>query len=1018
MRAAEFALRHGRGIVFLCVFACLVGAYVTGSIPKGVYPELTFAREQVVAALPGASAQIVETNVTRRLEEALISVPGVERVRSRTIRGAAEVSLFFAEGTDMAQAHPLVLSRLAEARSTLPPDAEVIAERVLPSGFPILSFNVEGPYPPQRLYEIAQYSLRPALSGLPGVGLVTVQSSDIPETQVLLEPARLEAAHLSLQTVGQKIAAANTVRTVARLEDGHELVLGTVTGALLNPEDIANVVVGGTETAPLRVSDLGTVREGVEPARSKIRVDGKPGAIVNVARRLGGDILTLNAEALDTVERLKPSLPPGVEVKPVYEQAEFVHEAVNSVRDSVLFGALLVVVILALFLKNWRATLLAALALPLTLGISLLALKALGQTLNLMTLGGLAVAIGLIIDDAVVVIEAVHKHQEAGMPPDESARRGTDELFWPIVGTTLTTVVVFLPLGLLSGVPGQFFVALSIALASAVLISLVIALTVLPVLAARFLRPIQRKTEPPAFVRRYERLLEFVLRHRALALGITALTVVVGAFLLTQVETGFLPESDEGSFVLDYFAPVGASLDEADRLASQIEHIITESPEVQSFSRRLGAELGPATATLSSRGDIAVRLKRQRSRDIEEVMDEQREKIAAQVPGVRVEFIQVLADVLGDLEGAPEPIEVKIYGPDPAVLLSLAADASERLSKVNGLVDMFNGDPGCAPERSLHVSPLASGRAGLTTSDVADQLGGGFLGDVPTQLRKPDHLQNLRVRFAVPDNPPLGAFDNARVVAPAGAGVPVAALGRFEDSCLPAELLRDNQRNMVHITGRISGASLGQVATDVRGVLASFQVPTGYSVELAGQANRQSETFRSLLLVLIIALVAVMAVLLFQLRSFTRSLAVLAATPIALAGGVATLFVTRVPLNLSSLMGAILLVGLVVKNGILMLDHVIAAEERGVTGVDAIHEAARERLRPILMTTVATLVALIPLALGLGAGSEMHRPLAIFVLGGLAFSTSATLLLLPLLLSGGRHRPPPPAAPANPLPQG
>ncbi|MFL5318737.1 MAG: efflux RND transporter permease subunit, partial [Myxococcaceae bacterium] len=994
MSVASQALRHGRGVVFLAVAAALVGAWVVTRLPKGVYPELVFAREQVVATLPGASAENVQVNVTRRLEETLLSVPGVERVRSRTIRGAVEISLFFAEGTDMSQAHPLVLSRVAEARSVLPAETDVTAERVLASGFPILSLNVEGPYPPQRLYEIAQYTVRPALSGLKGAGLVTVQTSDLPETQVLLDPSRLEAAHVSVPDVAKRLAAANGVTSVARIEDAHELLLASVSGQLVDAAGVADVIVAGTPSAPLRVRDLGTVVEGVEPARSRIRVNGHPGVIINVARRVGGDILTLDKQAEDVLAALAPTLPPGVRIIPVYEQAVFVDDAVKSVRDAVLFGCALVVVILALFLRDWRSTLLASLSLPLTLGITFLGLSALGQTVNLMTLGGIAVAVGLVIDDAVVVIEAMHRHLEQGLEPKEAARRGTEELFWPVVGTTLTTVVVFLPLGLLTGVAGQFFVALSVALATAVLVSLLIALLVLPVLASSFLRPLRTAHQSSRLVALYEKLLDGALRNRAWVIVGAVVAVAIGALLATRVETGFLPEADEGAYVVDYFAPVGASLQEADRLASELEKIIAETEEVQSFSRRLGAELGPATATLSSVGDISVRLKKSRSRDIEEIMDEQRDKIAARVPGVRVEFIQVLGDVLGDLEGAPEPIEVKLYGPDPSELRKVAAEVSKRIGDVPGLVDLFNGDPGCAPERTLHVSPMLADRAGVTTADISDQLSGSFLGEVSTQLRKPDHLENVRVRLALPDSPEMSAFNDARVVNGSGGVVPIAALGSFADGCAPAELLRDNQRNMAHVTARTSGVSLGQAATDVRARLKDLALPPGYRWELAGLVGQQQQSFNSLALALAIAIAAVLAILLFQLRSFARSLAVLAATPIALVGGLAVLLVSGVPLNLSSMMGAILLIGLVVKNGILLLDHVIADEDKGIDRLTAIRNAGRARLRPILMTTLATLVALIPLALSIGAGSDMHKPLALFVLGGLALSTAASLVLV------------------------
>lgn len=996
MSAAAAALRHGRGILFLALACAAGGLFAALRLPKGVYPEVTFPREQVVASLAGAPASTVLAGITRPLEAELSTVPGVERVQSKTIRGAVELSLFFSPDTDMEKAHPLVLARLAEARSTLPPETDVVAERVLASSFPILSFNFEGPYPASALYGIANYTVRPALSGLPGVGLVTVQSSDVPEIQVLLDPARLDAAHLTAPAVADRLKSANKVQAVARLTDQHELALGVVTGELLAVDDIAKVVVGGTPEQPLRVADLGRVVEATAPRTTLIRVDGKPGIILNIARRASGDILKLDAAVRQRLADLAPSLPPGVVLKPVYEQAKFVSEGVSSVRDAVLFGALFAIIVLAIFLRDWRATLLAALSLPLTLASSLLVLQGLGQTLNLMSLGGLAVAVGLVIDDAVVIIEAVHKHLEEGLSPEQAALRGTEELFWPVVGTTATTVVVFLPLGLLTGVAGQFFYALSLSLAAAVTLSLPIALGLLPALAARFLKPAQRKSAGGRVAEKYSRALERSLGH-ALWIALAAAVLVAGGFFAgSRVQTDFLPEADEGGFVIDYYAPVGASLAESDQLAGKLEDVLRATPEVSAFSRRLGAELGPPVATLSSRGDIAVRLKDKRSRASDEIMDDLRAKMAAASPGLRIEFVQVLADMLGDLQGSPEPIEVKILGADQAVLRDLAGQAAKKLEGAPGLVDVFNGDEGCAPELDLRVQPVEAGRQGLAAQQIGDQLSASFLGEVATSLRRPDHLEDVRVRLDLPgDAPESDALGAARLQSTQGQVLPVHALTALERSCPPAALLRFNQRNMVHLTARLSGASLGAAVQTVQARLKGWQLPVGYAWELGGLYQQQTESFQSLVYVLVLALVAIAVVLLFQLRSWARTLAVLAAAPLALAGGAATLWATGISLNVSSLMGAILLVGLVVKNGILLLDHAQWSEEQGKPLREALVVAARARLRPILMTTLATLAALLPLVLGLGAGAALHRPLAVAVVGGLAFSTAATLFVVP-----------------------
>ena len=998
MSATELALRHGRALLFLAVAAAAGGLLSARTLPKAVYPEVAFPREQVVATLDGASADAVNIALTRPLEAGLAGLPGVEQLRSKTIRGAVELSLFFSPDSDLAAVHALLLARLADLREQLPPSTSVSAERVLPSSFPILSLNVQGPYPPEQLSELALYTIRPALAGLPGVGPVTVQSSSTRELQVRLDPRKLAAAHTTAAQVAERLQQQNKVQTVARLSDQHELLLAIATGEFHTPDDVSAALVAGTNDSPLRVADLGTVAWGTAPHTSLIRVSGKPGAIINIARRLGGDALALDEAVHARLDSLRSQLPPGIEIVPVYEQATFVADGVRSLWHAVLFGALFAVLVLALFLRDLRATAIAALSLPLTLAASLLALRAFNQTLNLMSLGGLAIAVGLVIDDAVVVIEAVHAKLEGGASPEEAAKQGTEELFWPVIGTSLTTVVVFLPLGFLDGVAGQFFAALSIALSSAVILSLPIALGVLPGLAARFLKPLGREAKPSQLQLLYTKSLARALDHPGRIVAVAALLSALGVGLLISLPTDFLPEADEGSFVIDYYAPPGASLKDADALAAQIEDLLRDTPEVAAFSRRLGAELGPPTATLASRGDVAVLLKRDRSREIDAIIDELRGKLASRVPGLRVEFAQVLSDMLGDLQGSPEPIEVRLLGPDPAVLRGLAHQVAQALDGQPGLVDLFNGDEGCAPELQLRVDSQQAGRRGLSTNAIVEQLSASFLGTVATQLHAPDHLIDVRVRSEpdpAPDlPPPPEQLLATQVSTPDGTLVPLRSLVETSRACKPAALLRWNQRNEVHVTARLSGTSLGGAVREVKKRTASLQLPVGYQLELGGLFEQQQSGFKSLLLVLACALFAVLVVLLFQLRSFALSLAILGAAPLALAGGALALFITRTSLNVSSMMGAILLIGLVVKNGILLLDY--AQLEEGSLR-ERLLRAGQMRLRPILMTTAATLAGLLPLVIGIGSGSELHRPLAIAVVGGLLLSTAATLFAVPAL---------------------
>jgi CzcA family heavy metal efflux pump len=998
MTLGGFIARQQKGIALALALLCGAGALAYTRLPRGLYPELAFPRVVVVATLPDATAEIVGLNVTRPLEEALAPLLGVRRVRSRTIRGAVEINVQFDADSDMIVALQQVQARLAEVRPELPPQTALVAERLTPTSFPVLTVNVEGALPPAQLRDIALHQVRPALTRVPGVGPVGVTAGEVREVEIEVDPARAEAAGLTVEEIAQRVDASNRFLAVGRADRAYRRYVVVLDGRAGESSALGELVVGGGDRAPILLRDVARVRDAAADPRLLARSPKGPAAVVNVARRIGGDVVSLDAALRDEIAALQKEVPAGVTLTPVYEQATLIGAATDAVRDAILVGALLSAIVLLVFLRDPRATLVAALAIPSSLVASCAVIAAAHGSLNLMSLGGMAIAVGLVIDDAVVIVEAIHRELDGGKGPREAAQAGVAALAGPVISSTLTTVVVFAPLGFLSGVVGAFFAALSLALAAAVILSLVIALTAVPLLAALLLRP-SRNPAPEPIAGRYARWLAGALRRRAVVLVGGLALVAAGALAARHVETGFLPEMDEGGFVLDYFTPSGTSLAEADALASAIDDLLRADPDVETFSRRLGAELGPPAATEASRGDYIVRLKQKRGRDVFEVMDDLRAAVAKRVPGVRVELIQVLQDMLGDLEGNPEPIELKVFGDDPAELRRQAKRVADAIADLPGLVDLFDGQVACSPLRRVRVDPVAAGRVGLTTSTIAGQLGADLLGEEVAPIPDRDRLVPVRVRW-----PDAARFDDralarARIRTPSGALVPLAGLGRVEDGCGPAEIGRENLRAMVAVTARLEGVDLGSAVAAVQKRLDALGLPRGYHVEIGGQRLSQREAFLALGLALAAACALVLLVLVFQFRNFAAPVAILAATPVALAGGLATLAATGIPLNVSSLLGAILLVGLVVKNGILLLHRAQAGQAAGEPFDAALTAAGALRLRPILMTTLCTLVGLIPLALGLGAGAEMHRPLAVAVLGGLTLSTGATLFVVPCLYS-------------------
>ncbi len=668
----------------------------------------------------------------------------------------------------------------------------------------------------------------------------------------------------------------------------------------------------------------------------------------------------------------------------------------------------------------------AALSLPLTVAITLLGLALTGDSLNLMSLGGLAVAIGIIIDDAVVVVENIERrlalHPEA--PPADVVRHGTDEIFGPVAGSTLTTVVVFAPLGLLTGVVGEFFRSFAIALTIAVLLSLALAMTLIPAVVAHWATRTGRspaRVSPRSRLRlprltlhgleiRYERAIGWMLRHRGAALAAAAALLLAGLVMTRLVGTGFLPEMDEGGFILDYWAPTGAALSETDRQVRVLEGILLADPAVQAFTRRTGSELGFA-ATSPNRGDFTVLLTpRGRRPSVYDVMDRIRHRADEQAPAVRVEFVQLMQDVIGDLAGAPEPVELKLFSRDQAAAERAAVAVAAAIEPTPGLVDLFNGVQGLNPERRVELDPARVSRLGLTAADVEAQARAALFGAEAGTAREADRLVPIRARL--PDSVRFHADAIARVpiIGPSG-WLPLGALGAVRDSGGASELLRENLRPYVAVTGRTSGRSLGGVMGDVRDAVRRVALPAGVALEIGGQYASQQASFRELLGVLALAIGAVLLLLVAQFGSFRSALAIVLALPLGLTGALFMLGLTGVPFNVSSFMGVILLVGLIVKNGILLLDAAHHAASAGEDAAASLAHAGRARLRPILMTTVCTLAGLVPLALGLGAGAELQRPLALAVIGGLVISTLVTLLIVPVLaevfgaLGAGRRTP-------------
>ena len=1061
MNIARFSDRHHKATYLVVALLCVAGLYAATQLPSAIYPEVEFPRIIVVAEGNQLEPRNMITAVARPLEDGLSALQGVQiaRVTTRAVRGSAEVSVQFSPSTDMQLALQLTQEKVAQVQPELPTGITVDVQRLTPSVFPIISYNVTGA-PPAVLRELATYTIRPRLARLDGVAQARVEGGNVREIEVIIAPERLAANHLTISQIEDAIAQTSTVTSVGRVSRDYQQYNVLATGEALSLDDVRRIVVStpsstkngkpednGADRAPIHVGDVAEVKYGAEDRTSMFTGDGVPAALVSVTRQIGGNTVDIADEVDQAIADLQPTLPRGVKVERVYNQAAFVRDSIANVRDAILMGGLLAVVVLLGFLGHVRITIIAATTIPLTVVITFFFMRLFGQTFNLMSLGGIAVAIGLVIDDAVVVVENIERHlrRRATESRRDAIYGSVGELMAAVIGSTITTVVVFLPLVLLEGVTGQFFSALSVALTVAVLVSLVLALTLIPLLADNFLPQvagaglapvaelesgrlapgqqdrddtrIEPEDEAGAMVeidkrRRLARAIQSVLRgleqaysdaldwvfaRRRLALLVTLIVVLLGAFIYTRVETGFLPEMDEGGFVLDYRLPPGTSLAETNKVVSQIEQVLKATPEVAAFSRRTGSQLG-FFATDPNEGDILVRLKESRKRDSDEIVDDLRKDIEQHFPQAHAEFVKLLEDVINDLAGEPRPVEIKLFGNDLSVLQRTATELGHQVEKIKGVVEMYDGVSEGSPELVARIDPVRAGRAGLTVQAISGQLNEALLGKRVTQIREGDRLVGVRVRMPDETRFDFAKINNVPITTPNGFTQPLSAFADIQREAGQSQLVRQDQRQMVAITAGLSARGLGSVTKDVRALLNKTNLPPGVTYQLGGQYESQQTAFRGLLMVFGLALALVFIVLVVQFRSYAKPLIILFAAPVSLVGALLALWVTRTPLNISSFMGLIMLIGLVVKNGIILLDYTDRLRaERDVTLAAALREAGRVRLRPILMTTLCTIFGLAPLAIGFGAGAELQRPLAIAVIGGLTLSTFITLLVVPTL---------------------
>lgn len=1014
--------RHLKSILFIIISIAGFGVYLAFSIPVAVFPSTNFPR--IVVAVDNGVMPIdqMQVTVTRPLEEVVNSVPGLDHILSVTSRGSAEIDLFFTWNVDMFQTLQSVNAAIARIQTTLPSTASITTNRLTFAAFPILGYNLTSDsLPLTSLWEEATYALKPQLNRLSGVASVVVQGGEEPEFQIQADPAKLMESQVTVSNMLDGIAKSNLIDSPGLFERHHQLVLSMVNGQVHNPAEIGGIVVKTSPLgSPIKISDVATVGRSVKPVYTAVTANGRPAVLLNIYRQPDSNTVAVANEVHNKIEQLRPSLPNGIKIEPFYDQSSIVNDSIKSVRDAISIGVLLAAVILLWFLGDWGTSIVAGLVIPVTVAFTFIALRILGQSFNLMTLGGLAAAVGLVIDDAIVVVENIVLHRDLGQPRAEAIRSALKEIRTPLIGSTVTPIVVFIPLITITGVTGTFFRGLAITVGIALLTSLVLALTWTPTLSHLLVRSHGNGAKAGSsheaantglmghLTRLYTRLVNPFLARPILMVAAVGVPLVGVSFLCYRaLGSEMLPAMDEGGFVLDYLMPAGSSLADTDRVLVGVEKILHHIPEVQTTSRRTGLQLGLAAVTEANTGDISVQLKPGRRRSIDEVISDVREKVNTAYPQLDTDFHQVLEDMIGDLTSSPDPIEIKLFSENLDLLKLWAPRVGDAIKTIPAVKDVKNGieNTVSGPALTFNVNQSIAARAGFTPYEIELDASAIFQGEpAPTPVLVGNRAQTLRITLPPQNRASLEAVENTPLVSATGKVASLGTLASLQNEAGQLEVRRENLQRDVAVTGRLEGLSLGEGIALVQRKVAGLHVPSAVRVEYGGLYQQQQQSFKDLFLVLIGAIFLVFTVLLLEFGDFAAPVAILISALLSTSGVFLALFLTKTTFNIASFMGLIMVIGIVAKNGILLLDADQRFRKSGASPKEAMIEAGRRRLRPIVMTALATIAGMIPLSLAIGAGSQMLQPLAIAVIGGIVASMGLSLLVTPAVYYRATHR--------------
>jgi CzcA family heavy metal efflux pump len=993
-------VENKRAMIFIALFLSLIGFYLIFQIPQGVFPDATFPRITVLVDYGLAPLQQMEIEVVKPIEEAVKMVPGVRIVRSATNRGSSEINIDFNWDEDMFQAYQLVQAQVSGIQNALPDGVEIFVRRINTSTFPVAGYALNAPGNDLvKLRDFAVYTLRPQLADIPGIFNIEIIGGDEREYRVNIDPERLAARKLDFREVADAVQQSNSVEFLGRLQEHNKMYLNISDNRYQSMAQIGETVIRTDGATPLRLRDVADIEPTVKETFLATASDQKPSVLVNIVIQPGSNAVTIMAEVERRMAEIRATMPPNISLKKWYDLSEFIRAAIGSVRDSILLGTVLTVLILLLFLRRWRITLVTILIIPAALMITFVFIRLLGMDLNLMSLGGLAAAIGILVDNAIVVIENIDRYLESGESRLRAVVHGTTEIIRPLIGATLTTLVVFIPLVFLGGLPGIFFKPLASTLAITIGVSMLLAVFLTPALAVVLIST--RKKAPgkvlPRLISLHRGILDRALNRPVYVYLLSLMLAAAAVLFFLWLPSGFLPEWDEGTIVLDFQTPAGSSVEGTHAMLSGIERHLEEIPEIEIYSLRIGTSLGHPRMT-PTEGDFLISLKHDRDRSSFEIMDELREFAEANEPRLEAELFQVLPDRLNsDLAGEIAPVAIQLFGNNLELMQQTAAQIADSLENIPGLVDVYRGFQSGEPEISIRIRSEAAARLGLRIADVNRAVTMALWGEVPTGVMDGLKIIPVRLRYRKQVVDQMQKIRHLPVyLSGIDRMVRLDELAELQPAPGLTDVEHENLSLVVNVTAQLSGRDLGGAVGDVRKMLTHIHLPQGISAKIGGQYESQQQAFSELMLILVFGAMLVFTVLLFEFKSFRAALVIIGGTVLAVSGVFLILWLTGIPLDISAFMGMIMIVGVVVNNGILVVDFAELYRKDHPDLREAVLTAGEVRLRPILMTTLSTIMGFIPLALALGEGAEMLQPLAVSMIGGMSVSILISLLIIPV----------------------